>query len=203
MPRMKGYDRPEAVERACEAFWQFGYQALGLREIEARTGLNRFAIHTEFGGKEGLFLEALGAYEDLSQTQVFSRLNGGGVEQIQAFFEALVSKSQARPCQVHGCLMFNSAVEPATAALPAVRERTQAFIERLKEALGAALTKSQNEGRLSGKLNSRDASVFLVGCAAGIHMLNRSSQDVRAGEPVVRTVASTLRSWRNASADNG
>ena len=53
MPRSKGYDRAQAVERACEAFWEFGYQALGLREIESRTGLNRFAIHTEFGRQGG------------------------------------------------------------------------------------------------------------------------------------------------------
>ncbi|MGI9332168.1 MAG: TetR/AcrR family transcriptional regulator, partial [Gammaproteobacteria bacterium] len=185
----------EAVDRACEAFWQFGYQALGLRDIEARTGLNRFAIHTEFGGKEGLFLEVLGRYGDYTEREVFSRLKGGGVDHIRGFFEALVSAAEAHPCQAYGCLMFNSAVEPATAALPAVRRRTRAFIDCLHEALGAALLKSQNEGQLSPELDVREAAAFLVGCAAGIHVLNRSSQDVRAGEPVARTVNRTLRSW--------
>ena len=68
MPRPKSYDRQDAIAKACLAFWEHGYQDLGVREVERLTGLNQFAIRSEFGGKEGLYLEALTYYCDAAIT---------------------------------------------------------------------------------------------------------------------------------------
>ena len=66
MARAKSYDREVAVEAAMLAFWRKGYGALGVREIESETSINRFALQTDFGGKQGLFLEALQKYLAIS-----------------------------------------------------------------------------------------------------------------------------------------
>ena len=61
MPRKRKLSIEEAIEKSMFAFWQYGF-GLGVRSLEEKTGINRFMLQTELGGKEGLFIKALDAY---------------------------------------------------------------------------------------------------------------------------------------------
>src|SRR5262245_10291054 len=62
MGRPKNYDRSEVLERATRVFWSKGYEGTHLSELVDATGLNRFSLYNEFGGKEGLYRAALEQY---------------------------------------------------------------------------------------------------------------------------------------------
>ena len=64
MGRKKAYQRDEVLDRALELFWTKGYEGTHLNELVEHTGLNRFSLYKEFGGKEGLFDEAMSLYVD-------------------------------------------------------------------------------------------------------------------------------------------
>ena len=55
MPRERKLTIEEAIEKSMFAFWEHGF-GLGVRNLEQITGINRFMLQTELGGKEGLFL---------------------------------------------------------------------------------------------------------------------------------------------------
>ena len=57
--RPRSYDREEVLERAMTLFWEKGFEGAHLGELVEVTGLNRFSLYKEFGGKEGLFRDAL------------------------------------------------------------------------------------------------------------------------------------------------
>ena len=62
MGRPKSYERTDVLERATRVFWAKGYEGTHLAELVEVTGLNRFSLYNEFGGKEGLYRAALEHY---------------------------------------------------------------------------------------------------------------------------------------------
>jgi TetR/AcrR family transcriptional repressor of nem operon len=59
MSRPKLYDRETVLEKATNLFWEKGFEASSLNELEARTGINKYSIYNEFGNKDKLFLACM------------------------------------------------------------------------------------------------------------------------------------------------
>lgn len=62
MGRQQAFDTVNAVEAARDLFWQLGYDAVSLSDLERATGLNRSSIYNAFGSKRGLFDVAVENY---------------------------------------------------------------------------------------------------------------------------------------------
>ena len=62
MGRQQVFDTVHAVEAARDLFWQLGYEAVSLTDLERATGLNRSSIYNAFGSKRGLFDVAVENY---------------------------------------------------------------------------------------------------------------------------------------------
>ncbi len=75
MPRPKEYDREDVLRRAMERFWDHGYHATGVSDLEAAMGINKFSIYAAFGSKRGLLLETLDFYARTWQAQTLARLD--------------------------------------------------------------------------------------------------------------------------------
>jgi len=195
MPRQKNYDRDEAVKKACNAFWRCGYDALGVRGLEKLTGLNRFAIQTEFGGKEGLFLEALDKYSQETELHLLQPLHEGNLDQIEALFSQLVTPSQ-EPGREFGCLMVNTVVENAALGREVIRERTDRHFEQLGEALRSAISSAKTSGQIPVDFDIDEGVTFLVGSTMGIQVMIRRAGDIEAAQPFVGMIIKTIKSWR-------
>lgn len=62
MARTKSFDESEALESAMLLFWQKGYSATSMKELEQVMGLGPTSIYNAFGNKRALFQQALGCY---------------------------------------------------------------------------------------------------------------------------------------------
>lgn len=94
MPRPKSYDRDEAIRKARDAFWESGYGALGVRDLETRSGINRFALKNDFGGKEQLFVECLDSYHAESEEWVLAPMRRGGLGAIRTMIANLAAPTE-------------------------------------------------------------------------------------------------------------
>lgn len=195
MPRPKSYDRSQAVEKVCNAFWRKGYDALGVRALEQETGLNRFAIQTEFGGKEGLFLEALERYTEATETHLLQPLREGDLDQIVAFFRQFGAPS-GHPCRAYGCLMVNTVIENIAPGGKKIRQRTDQHFDRLREALRSALSQAMNSGQIAGDFDIEKGVAFLVGATMGLQVMVRQAGAVETARPFVEMLVRTIGSWR-------
>ena len=195
MPRPKSYDRDEAVHAVRDAFWEHGYEGLSIADIEEKTGLNRFAIRTEFGGKEALFLEAMADYADEAETYVTGPLRDEGtLKGIVAMLRSTVEPYEGSPRRF-GCLMVNTSVENAALALPRLKERTDAHWERLGQAFRCALEAERDGGRLRADVDIDDAVQFLVGTVIAAMVINRDAGRIDAASGHIRTAISTVERW--------
>lgn len=105
MARPRGYDRDTVLDKAMSMFWRLGYEGAHLAALVEHTGLNRFSLYKEFGGKAGLYEAALdrflsyllGQYRDILTAQP------QGLENIEAVLRSLQYGSE-----YYGCFMINT-----------------------------------------------------------------------------------------------
>lgn len=62
MARPKNYDHDQVLTQAMLTFWLKGYEATGMRDLEAATGLKSSSLYNSFGGKEAIFVQVLEFY---------------------------------------------------------------------------------------------------------------------------------------------
>ena len=60
------HDRQDVVEKATNLFWEKGYHATSMRDLQAAIDLRPGSIYAAFGSKEGLFKETLQHYANMS-----------------------------------------------------------------------------------------------------------------------------------------
>src|SRR5689334_13287506 len=104
MARPRTYTREDVLKKATELFARKGYEGAHLQELVEVTGLNRFSLYKEFGGKEGLFRAALEAYlGELAELDAQLRREPAGLANVRAFYAALLAHEFP-----HGCLAVNT-----------------------------------------------------------------------------------------------
>jgi len=140
MGRPRKYNRDEVLLKATDLFWTKGYEGTHLRELVEVTGINRFSLYKEFGGKEGLFQEALSNYID--GLKVFAEIYQReplGLQNIRDSLLGLIDFGFT-----HGCFAINVVrekfvvPEPAYEAVSQLVQGTEAFIRMNLEAAQAS-----------------------------------------------------------------
>ncbi|MDV3209468.1 MAG: TetR/AcrR family transcriptional regulator [Rhodococcus ruber] len=142
MGRPPGFDATDVVERARDLFWDKGFEATSVPELERATGLNRSSLYNAFSSKRGLFDAAVRDYLD---RVVRPRLRVLTDEPVAAdaaarYFRALARTVAALPDDSprRGCLLLNSAAGLA-AHDEAQRAVVAAYRTELATAFGHAL----------------------------------------------------------------
>lgn len=64
MGRAQSFDTDTVVRAALAVFWELGFEAASLPDLERATGLNRSSLYNSFGNKRGLFDAAVEDYLD-------------------------------------------------------------------------------------------------------------------------------------------
>ncbi|MEP5728479.1 MAG: TetR/AcrR family transcriptional regulator [Sulfitobacter sp.] len=195
MPRPKSYDRQDAIAKACNVFWEHGFQSLGVRELGRLTGLNQFAIRSEFGGKEGLYLETLEYYCDAAITAEMAPMKQGSIPEIANFFKGLVTPGSMTSSD-YGCLIVNTGIENARIQSPRLENVVRSYWNTLEDHFLIALENEQAAQGKAATFTPHRLSASLVPAVMGIHAQNRSQRDQTAGRPLVDLICSVLSGYR-------
>lgn len=168
MGRPRSYVRDDVLERAMDLFWKKGFEGAHLQELVEVTGLNRFSLYQEFGGKEGLFSEALDRYLAQSRAAYDQTLGREprGLDNIRAYFEAIHYTRG-----YHGCFMINTLTERHIVSAAAFRRaRTYArdaellFLENVRAAQDRGeLDSNRDPEALAGLLTALDQGLAVYG----------------------------------------
>ena len=191
MARPKSYNREEVVERVVYAFWQHGYQALGLRELERLTGLNQFAIRTEFGGKEGLYLEALDVYSEQAIDHAMQPMKDGGIQDIVDFLDALVHDGSMTSSK-YGCHVVNTGIENARVGSPRLEKAVRRYWRELESCFLTCIEYAAASKRIDASTDCAALAKGLVSGVMGVHVQNRLDGSNRGGRFLVGVLCDQL-----------
>ena len=166
MARPRGYVREEVLDKAMELFWRLGYEGAHLSALVEQTGLNRFSLYKEFGGKAGLFEATLerflgfliGQYRDVLTRQPM------GLENIEANLKGLDYGSQ-----YYGCFMLNTLTQRETVPEGAYLKAVDAAGE-IEALYQANLVSAAARGQINGKTNLEALGKMLQTLDQGLHI---------------------------------
>lgn len=163
MARPKSYERAEVLQKATDLFARKGYEGAHLGELVRVTGLNRFSLYKEFGGKEGLFQAALDAYlERLEELGAHLQRDPPGLANLRAFYAALVDFEFP-----HGCLAVNTIREKHV--VPArIFETIERFAASTEQGLLRNVAAARDAGDLAADVDVRALAKFLTALDMGL-----------------------------------
>ncbi|MEL6121667.1 MAG: TetR family transcriptional regulator [Pseudomonadota bacterium] len=198
MARPKSYDRDEVILKAKDAFWEHGYQALGVRAIEAQTGLGSFALRTDFGGKEQLLLEALAAYREEMETYVARIMDDSDrIETIVAALEQMVTPYPGS-MRRFGCLMTALVSELPSIGSQAVSDAVNAHFDRIGASTAGLVERAQRAGNARPNLEPEKCGKYVVGVVGGLQTINRRAGRIDAAKDFVNIAISEVQRWSTA-----
>jgi AcrR family transcriptional regulator len=73
--RPRTFDANDALDRAVEVFWRYGYEGATLNELTAAMGINKPSLYTVFGSKEELFRRAVARYAEIDMAYARTALD--------------------------------------------------------------------------------------------------------------------------------
>jgi TetR/AcrR family transcriptional repressor of nem operon len=146
--RPRRFDRDEVLDQVVQLFWTQGFEATGMAEISAATGLNKSSLYNTFGSKEALLEAALERYLDLRLGMISEVLTDGtvGLDDLATMF-ALQWEEICGDFAGRGCLAVNTATELGLRA-ESVRVLSERFRSGLFSALSDVLGRAADLGEI-------------------------------------------------------
>lgn len=136
MAGRKQFDVDEALRRAMDVFWRWGYSEASIDRLSEGTGLGRSSLYSTFGDKSALFRKSLQRYVQTYHPLYAEALSGPHPNPsavVAAYLQVTLNRI-ADPAVPDGCLLTMSAAQ-----LPALDAESQAMVRAVIDGLRAML----------------------------------------------------------------
>jgi len=142
MARAKEFDDQTVVRAARDVFWERGYVATSLAQLQAATGLSKSSLYETYGSKRGLFGRAAANYLDeiiAPRLRPLETPDAGPAELVE-YFSSLARSFRDSPERLarRGCLVLNTAME-LNDLDAAAAEIVTSYRARIRQAIFAAV----------------------------------------------------------------
>ncbi len=176
MAGKKAFDPQRVLEKAMNAFWERGYEALSIEDLVQSTGIGRGSLYGTFGDKHSLYLAALEQYIAAVRAQTSALLDQTGTLHsiLEQLFQTQVDALLSDPAR-RGCFLVNASLETAPHDR-AVNVIVQSALQEFEEGLYRLLIKAQVAGELALRHDPHQLAHFLLGTFISIRVLARDQQ---------------------------
>jgi len=175
MPWQKSFDPADKLEAAMRVFWARGYEATSVQDLVDATGVQRGSLYATWGDKRGLFLAALGMYDDMVRKQrleALERMNSP-LEALRALLFGVAERTGGKNNAPSGCFLTNTALELADRD-PETRQVVAASQADVEAFFLRQIQKAQAAGEADPALDSTDVARGLLATLLGLLVLSRS-----------------------------
>ena len=177
MARHKGFDQDKVLNKAMNLFWEKGYEATSIQDLEDRMGIGRRSIYDTFNSKYDLFVKTLERYHLMRQRQTKSSIEAFDSPKliIRAIFNNLIDEAINDPDR-KGCLYINSAVELASHD-DDIAGRSKTVYQGMRSMFQELLKQAQQSGELTPDLDTLSAAQTLTVTFFGIRVMAKMHPD--------------------------
>ena len=144
-------------------FWENGYRATSVRQLEKAMKINQFSIYASFKDKRNLFIESLRKYRKHVRGSTFENLlkEDAGLNDIKKFFSDLAENIHEEKV-IKGCLIVNTASEIGVKDKLIYKEVNNYF-SSIKEMFKGILQRARARGEISSDADIDKYSNYLLG----------------------------------------
>lgn len=168
MGRVKLFERNDVTDKALQVFWQKGYTDTSLKDLETATGVFKPALYSEFGDKEGLFIECVKFYRENYSSKLQLLKEPYGWKNIEDFLRSTFRNKVNRGCFEASAFARDLPILPETLK-PLLDESANKITEAIEANLKAAGIKTRN-------LDSLTSTIFTFYCGMSALAFTQSRQ---------------------------
>src|SRR3569623_1729569 len=106
--RPRQFDCEEALDKALEVFWRYGYEGASLPALTEAMGINRPSLYAAFGNKEALFRKVLDRYVQGPANHLKCALSATTAKEAVERFLYGAADKLADPSHPRGCMVVTS-----------------------------------------------------------------------------------------------
>ncbi|UXX82396.1 TetR/AcrR family transcriptional regulator [Roseovarius pelagicus] len=149
MSRAAPYDREAALDAAMALFWDKGFHATSLKDLEATLGMKPGSIYAAFTSKETLYLLALERYFAKSRAGFRAHMAraesplSGLADHFRSYARMRPDDMARRACMLTKTLVDTRATDPAIAAA------SQEYMQAMHKEFAAVFTAARDAGELA------------------------------------------------------
>ena len=192
MGRPRSFDEDVVLERATRAFWEQGYEATSLADLEAATGLAKGSLYKAFEGKHDLFKKALERYVLGGRKRIKTALEDApsGATGLERWLRAIADSATGGSVRI-GCFAVNCTVErgPNDPEIRALLVENEKLTEGL---YAAAIRRGMEEGDFRSDIDPVAAARYINGIIHGMQVLGKSSLDRDQAERMIQLALRAL-----------
>ena len=173
-------------------FWEKGYEATSIHDLEQAMGLNRTSIYNAFGNKRAIFARVMGCYKESVMASLFAELDKA--PDIREGVRRMLNTA----LDIHfdednpgGCLVVLSVLESGQHDAELQLEMQQTM-QGLKSALQTRLTKARKAGELSADLDPGSMATTIAATMSGMMVLGKANFSKAALKKTINQVVSLL-----------
>ena len=191
MGRPRTYSRDVVLEKAMSLFWRNGYKATSVSDLVRETGLNTASMYKEFGGKDGLFLEALEYYRNhVIRPRYKILIDNPNLSGVEMFLRNVMTG--AAKAEYKGCLMMNHLAQKHVISADAAKQ-VGAFCAEIESLIENALRNAQSEGGIGPDKDPKQLASFVVFSVHGAVLYGRHENKKDVIPSFYDTLMSALR----------
>ena len=191
MSRTIAFDPEVVLDAALALFWERGFGATSLPEIERATGLNRSSLYNTFGSKRDVFYAALDRFRARGVEELAAALDTDrALDGIEAFLRA-VAFDPDQEAQL-GCLLTNTAVELAPSDPDASRRAAETF-GLVRDQIRTAIEQAQSQGDVAADADADALARLLQNGVTGLRVAARSGAAAEDQDATVDALLAALR----------
>jgi len=192
MARTKQFDERQALVSAMLVFWEKGYEATSINDLEQAMGLKRTSIYNTFGNKSAIFERVMSCYKESVMAALFIELDNA--PDIREGVRRMLNGA----LDIHfdednpgGCLMVLSIVESGQHDEQS-QASMQQTIQELKSALQKRLSKAKRNGELSKQLDAGATATTIATTMAGMMVMGKANFTKASLKKTINQVVSLL-----------
>ena len=173
MPQQKQFDVDEVLDRAMDAFWENGYEAMSMTPLLERMGIQKGSFYATFTSKHAVYLAAMRRYVDQRFSAFLRAIDGlESRAAITKMFEIVESECSGKG-RDKGCLIVNASLELATKDTEA-GEVVRSALRTHEKMLRGYIEQGQSTGEITDAIESKALAQTLLGLIIAMRVYARA-----------------------------
>lgn len=194
--RPRAFDRETALAGAMLVFWRKGFHATSLRDLSEALGIGMPSLYSAFGNKEALYVEAVALYMKITETQLWTKMDGlPARDGISAAIRATAHELASDANHPIGCMVTLALVDEDMP--PPVAEAIRKARRDWLEVFRARLERAVAEGELAAGTDLASFSRFF---AAMIQSVGVQAHDGASSAELDGMIDVAMAAWPGAPA---
>ncbi|WP_454440407.1 TetR/AcrR family transcriptional regulator [Vibrio bathopelagicus] len=178
MAKTAKFDRQDVVDKATNLYWEKGFHATSMRNLQDVIDMRPGSIYATFGSKEGLFKETLARYTELGILNLnrFRSETDSPIKALENFVKrAVVESKQSAP---NGMCMLAKTVAELTDEHAELLEEAKKSLKIMEGEFAKLIAEAQDLGEISKEREPVQLARHVQVQIAGLRTYAKTCDDI-------------------------